>query len=100
MAEATNWGLSPYQVACADGTFRQITVAGRNKWALEQLIEAGTQGCTPIDNPAPRWSGYVHNLRELGVPIETCHEAHGGPFSGTHARYVLTAQVIRLQAAA
>ena len=70
-------------------------VAGRDRWALEALIAAGGDGCTPIDTPGPRWSGYVHNLRNLGVPIETVTEAHGGPFKGTHARYVLRALVVR-----
>src|SRR5665811_1625975 len=32
---------------------------GRDAWALDQLIRAGKRGCTPIDNPAPRWSHYV-----------------------------------------
>ncbi len=74
---------------------RDIFVGGRNRWALEELIAAGERGCTPIDNPAPRWSGYTHVLRGLGVPIETKTEPHGGPFAGTHARYVLMAPVTR-----
>lgn len=37
----------------------------------------------------------MHNLRALGVPIEKVTEAHGGPFKGTHARYVLRAHVKR-----
>jgi len=41
------------------------------------------------DNPAPRWSAYVHNLRESGVEIETVTEPHGGDFAGHHGRYVL-----------
>jgi len=63
---------------------------GRNGWALLELHNAGKEGCTPIDNPAPRWSAYVFNLRQDGVPIETIHEAHKGSFPGTHARYVLS----------
>lgn len=47
------------------------------------------QGCTPIDNPAPRWSHYVWLLRGHGFKIETILEDHGGPFSGSHARYLL-----------
>jgi hypothetical protein len=76
-----------------------FTVFGRDAWALSQLLDAGKRGCTPIDNPAPRWSGYVHNLRKLGLDIETIHEPHGGPFSGTHARYVLRSHVTVLQPA-
>lgn len=70
-----------------------VTVKGRNAWALDRLIEAGSRGCTPIEQPAPRWSAYIHRLRELGVPIETLHEPHGGTYAGTHARYVLRGTV-------
>lgn len=58
-------------------------------------MEAGAKGCTPITNPAPRWSGYVGKLRGYGVPIETIREKHGGEFAGTHARYVLRARVVK-----
>jgi hypothetical protein len=44
---------------------------------------------TPIDEPGPRWSAYVFDLRALGVNIETVHEPHGGDYPGTHGRYVL-----------
>lgn len=70
-----------------------IEAKGRDAWALERLCAAGSNGCTPITEPAPRWSAYVHNLRALKVPIETLQEPHGGEFSGTHARYVLRATV-------
>ena len=70
------------------------TVAGRDAWALLELGKAGPDGCTPIDHPGPRWSGYVHNLRrEYGLAIETVHEAHKGLFPGSHARYVLKSEV-------
>lgn len=64
-------------------------VIGRDAWALKNLIAAGKRGCTPIDYPGPRWSHYVYKLRGMGFIIETVHEEHGGPFAGTHARYVL-----------
>jgi hypothetical protein len=71
-----------------DGTV--FTVNGRDAWALLELVNAGTSGVTPIDNPGPRWSAYVFNLkREHGLTIETRHEVHRGPFPGSHARYVL-----------
>ena len=66
-----------------------IVVTGRDRWALEALIAAGRKGCTPLHEPAPRWSAYVHDLRALGVEIETVTEPHGGPFAGRHGRYVL-----------
>ena len=57
-----------------------IQVNVRDRWALEALMWAGANGCTPIDHPAPRWSAYVFNLRQMGVPIRTHHEAHSGGF--------------------
>ncbi len=72
-------------------TFR-LALRGRNAWALKSLMAAGHGGCTPIENPAPRWSAYVHNLRRFGVAIETITELHGGDFAGNHARYVLLAK--------
>ncbi|MGE4249053.1 MAG: hypothetical protein AB7F09_06670 [Parvibaculaceae bacterium] len=66
---------------------------GRDAWALMQLYRAGAAGCTPIDTPGPRWSGYVHKLRKKGLHIETVHEEHGGQFAGRHARYVLQSNV-------
>ncbi len=73
---------------------RTLPLKGRDAWALSELVKAGKRGCTPIDTPGPRWSGYVHNLRQKhGLTIETVNEAHGGAFSGTHARYVLHSPV-------
>ena len=72
-----------------------IEAGGREGWALDRLTEAGPRGCTPIAQPAPRWSAYVHRLRALGVPIETRHEPHGGAFAGTHGRYILRARVVK-----
>ena len=76
----------------------ELSVAGRDEWALRALIRAGEKGCTPIDNPAPRWSAYVHNLRRLGIPIETLTERHGGNYPGNHARYVLRCKAVCLEA--
>jgi hypothetical protein len=82
-----------YQVTPEGGEPFTIEATGREAWALDRLLTAGPKGCTPIDQPAPRWSAYVHKLRKRGVPIETVTEAHGGPYSGTHGRYVLRADV-------
>lgn len=75
---------------------------GRDAWALGELLKAGADGCTPIDNPGPRWSGYVLKLRKLGLNIETVNERHGGIFAGRHARYVLRSpvEVIEMREAA
>ncbi|MBO9100345.1 MULTISPECIES: winged helix domain-containing protein [unclassified Rhizobium] len=70
-----------------------VKVIGRDAWALRNLVNAGSNGCTPIDNPAPRWSHYTWKLRRAGFVIETIDEKHGGPFAGSHARYVLRSQV-------
>ncbi|PYE98933.1 hypothetical protein C8J35_103534 [Rhizobium sp. PP-F2F-G38] len=72
---------------------KPLTVIGRDAWALRNLVNAGTAGCTPIDHPGPRWSHYVFKLRGFGFIIETVHEEHGGQFAGTHARYVLRSAV-------
>ena len=75
-----------------------FSVQGRDAWALLELAAAGPKGCTPIDNPGPRWSGYVFNLkRTYGLDIETRYEPHRGAFPGTHARYVLLSPVEILQ---
>lgn len=86
-------GKAVFTVTNENGPTFNLTLAGRNRWALEQLIRAGRRGCTPIKNPSPRLSAYIHNLRKLGVKIETLTERHEGPYAGTHARYVLRAQV-------
>ena len=68
-------------------------VIGRVAWALLSLMREGGAGCTPITRPAPRWSDYIFRLRGQGFNVETIDESHDGPFSGTHARYVLRDQV-------
>lgn len=86
-----------YDVTPGAGAAFSVTVSGRDRWALEQLRQAGPKGCTPADTPAPRWSAYVHKLRKLGVEIVTLQERHGGDFPGGHGRYVLRSVVIRRQ---
>jgi hypothetical protein len=46
-----------------------------------------------MKNPAPRWSGYIWELRRLGIDIETLREPHGGEFPGWYGRYVLMSEV-------
>lgn len=87
------WGPRTFTVHNPETQAFVVTVRGREKWALQALMAAGPLGCTPIDNPAPRWSAYVHDLRARGVAIETLTEAHAGPFAGNHARYVLRSAV-------
>ncbi|WP_244495254.1 winged helix domain-containing protein [Ensifer sp. Root423] len=75
-----------------------ITVVGREYWALKNLIDAGERGCTPIDQPGPRWSHYIWKLRGYGIAIETTDERHDGPFPGIHARYILRSDLTVLDA--
>lgn len=96
MTNKTDWGRMAFHILKSDGTETEILVSGRERWALEALIAAKDRGCTPIDTPGPRWSSYIHDLRGMGVDIETVHEAHGEPFPGTHARYFLRAHVERV----
>ena len=77
---------------------REIELAGRLAWTLNELILAGPRGCTPISTPAPRWSSYVHRLRGIGLNIETRNTPHGGAFAGMHARYILCSAVEVLSA--
>lgn len=98
MTSSHRWACAAFEML-DDKQSRIIEVSGRDRWALECLVIAGPKGCTPIDTPGPRWSAYVHNLRALGLDIETMHESHDGPFSGTHARYVLRTSIKRQDAA-
>lgn len=82
-----------YLITPSAGDPFRIVVSGRDKWALDRLCVAGGEGCTPISEPAPRWSAYVFNLRALGLEIETVTEPHGGDYPGHHARYVLRSKV-------
>ena len=86
-----------YRIEGTQGAYL-LEIAGRDEWALRQLLAAGAKGCTPIDNPAPRWSAYVHKLRRRGFDIETIDERHGGPYPGRHARYVLHSVVRAVEA--
>jgi len=95
MVENTAWGKALFTVHLDNSETKRIEVGGRERWALECLIAAGSKGCTPIDTPGPRWSAYAFSLRQLGVKIETLNEPHGGPFRGTHGRYKLVSRVVR-----
>lgn len=90
-------GPASFDVQNVDGRHFSITVKGRVRWALEQLLCAGAEGCTPLRNPAPRWSQYVMDLRHLEVVIETVRETHGGVYPGHHGRYVLRSAVTRVE---
>jgi hypothetical protein len=69
------------------------TFKGRDAWTLLHLINAGTDGLTTIDHPAPRWSHYIFRLRRAGLTITTDYEPHRGDYPGTHGRYRLETPV-------
>lgn len=73
---------------------RRVELRGRDAWALQQLIDAGADGVTPIERVGPRWSAYIFKLRKAGIEVLTIRESHRGPFPGHHARYVLAVAVI------
>lgn len=85
-----------YAVLDAGGTEREMRFKGRDAWALDELIQADGEGCTPISHPGPRWSGYIYKLRRAGLDIATLHEAHDGPYRGHHGRYILRSRVRRI----
>jgi hypothetical protein len=69
-------------------------VYGREAEALVKLVQSGERGLSGIECGATRLAAYVHDLRHhFGLEIETKHEAHGGPFAGSHARYFLVSAV-------
>jgi hypothetical protein len=79
-----------------DGAIQHLELKGRVADTLCKLIDAGRDGLTSLENPAPRWSDYIFKLRRRGVEIETLNEEHGGDFPGHHGRYILRSKVERL----
>lgn len=73
---------------------RDVKVSGREAETLLTLISAGPHGFTSLEGFRAGWavrlSAYIHDLRRLGVPIETTREPHDG---GQHARYHLAVPV-------
>ena len=72
---------------------REQSLQGRFAWALAGLLAAGEKGCSPIDQPGPRWSAYVHKLLRAALAIETLEDRHAGPYHGPHNRYALRSAV-------
>lgn len=66
---------------------RPLKAVSWKSWTLANLVQAGPVWCSPIDQPAPRWSAYVFNLpQDFGFSIVTMNETHSGPLTGTHSR--------------
>jgi hypothetical protein len=77
-----------------DGETRTISPAGRDSWALIELINAGPVGITSLENPAPRLASYIHKLRHVHrLNIESLTELHHGDYAGKHSRYLLRQRV-------
>jgi Winged helix domain len=79
----------------ARGPTGEFSVAGKDAMALEALIEAGKSGVTALElcnTWALRLGAYVHDLRKLGLDIETIREPHDD-IGGWHGRYVLHSEV-------
>lgn len=91
------WGNKRVVVIPNDAEPFEVNVNGRVRWALEALHAAGEQGCAPIEEPGPRWSHYIHQLRALGIPIQTVMEKHNGRFPARYARYVLQARISKAE---
>lgn len=89
LTSQTQWPVRAFTIRDGASDPRIITIKGRNRWALDCMMQAGPKGYAPINHPGPRWSAYVFNLRKAGMNIETIHDSHEGPFPGNHARYVL-----------
>ena len=88
------------RVRIGDGDSAPVrTLQGRDAWLCKKLIERGDRGVTPIDEIGPRASHYAFKLRRAGIVIETVTESHGGPFAGTHGRYLLRTPLTILEEA-
>ncbi len=75
--------------AWIDGTCKQYQVTGKCAQTLAALYSTGTRGITALEMSntwALRLAAYVHDLRKLGLDIQTLHEKHEG---GWHGRYIL-----------
>ena len=79
----------------AEETKHQIE--GAYALTLRMLARIDARLMTPIDHPGPRWSGYVHKVRKLGLQIEAMTERHGGPFAGHHARHIPRSRICILE---
>ncbi|MBL9050152.1 MAG: hypothetical protein JNK19_08585 [Tabrizicola sp.] len=75
------WGRAIYTVQEGEGQPREIALMGRDRWALEMLLQAGPRGITAIEMNGPRLHAYIFDLRhEHGLSIVREDEPHGGDF--------------------
>lgn len=83
--------MSRLTISKSNGAHQTFT--GRQAWMLSRLIDAGSNGITLLDTPAPRGSHYIYMLRKAGLNISTTSEPHSGAFPGMHGRYRLETAV-------
>jgi hypothetical protein len=88
-------GHAAFTIHPTDGRPFEIAVTGQVCWALVQLVASWEISCTPVLHPAPKWSGYVFDLRQLGVEIEKPTEKHGHNHPERHRRFVLRGRMTR-----
>lgn len=97
MSDKKKWGIARFSVIAESGEAREIRLMGRDRWALEMLMQAGPRGLTAIELNGPRIHAYIFDLRhEHGLQIIREDEPHKGDFPGHHGRYFLKSKVTRL----
>jgi hypothetical protein len=65
--------------------------SGQTAKAIRALVLAGKQGVTAqeVAGWAYRFAAYCHELRKLGLDIETVREPHEGGWHGRHVLHTL-----------
>jgi hypothetical protein len=86
---------------CSVGTAHRI---GAFEFAVRDVAALGIPVLPVLKSEAARLAllrkfalDYIHKLRTAGIVIEIVREAHGGLFSGEHARYVLRSLIAILE---
>jgi hypothetical protein len=89
--------MARYLIAVLPHGWDVAALNGRNAQILDLLIDRGAAGLSAAEvAPGVRLAAHIERLRKAGVPINTVHERHGGPFAGHHARYRLAREVKRV----
>lgn len=66
-----------------------LAIGGGLLRTLRALVVQRARGATFGGEPAPHLSAHLFTLRALGLVIDAIPEPRGGPFPGSHGRYVL-----------
>tara|TARA_B100001989_G_scaffold249291_1_gene224326 strand:- start:3403 stop:3696 length:294 start_codon:yes stop_codon:yes gene_type:complete len=76
-------------IAWFDGIAKHMEVSGKAAKTLAALVSNGRHGVTAYEISqtwALRLAAYIHDLRKLGLDIQTIREEHD---EGWHGRYIL-----------